>query len=123
MPLANNRADILARARAALRDDGFAGEIHAAGDGEVRGLPVRWSRTCHASGCVIDAVDGELSHAVGYDGTTGWTVDASAAVWSGRWIRDGAVAIGDVIAASAGEIVLALRAGAREFRLALDARS
>src|SRR5262249_20957868 len=79
-------------------------------------------------------------HAAGYDGIAGWCVDASGmprvlelgdlddlvavtAVWSGRWIREGVVAIGDVIAATSGEIVLALRAGAREFRLALDASS
>ncbi len=140
MPLANNRADVLARARAALHDEGFAGEIHATGEGEVRGVPVRWSRTCHAGGSLLDNVDGDLSHAMGFDGVAGWCVDASGmprvlelgdldelvavtAVWSGRWIRDGAVAIGDVVAATAGEIVLALRAGAREFRLALDARS
>jgi predicted aspartyl protease len=140
--VAKNRADVLARARAALADDGFTGEVHARGTGEIRGVPVTWTRTCHASGAFRETVEGALGHAVGYDGQRGWRVDESgmpgvvelgdleelvvtAAVWSGRWARDdGGVIVEHVGPADAGRLVLGLRAGergTRRFRLTLDA--
>ena len=142
MTVAKNRAGVLALARAAFADDGFAGEVRVRGTGEVRGVPVVWARTCHASGAFRETVDGALGHAVGYDGHAAWRVDESgmpgvvelgdleelvvvAAVWSGRWARDdGAVIVEHVSAADAGRLVLGLRAGEpgkRRFRLTLDA--
>src|SRR3979409_231777 len=106
MTVAKNRADLLSRARAALGDDGFDGEIRVRGCGEGRGAPVSWARNCHASGAFADRIDGALGHATGYDGHTGWHVDESgmpgplelddldeqvvvAAGWSGRVARGG----------------------------------
>ena len=144
MTVAKNRADVLALARAALADDGFAGEIRVRGTGEIRGVPIVWARTCHASGAFRETVDGALGHAVGHDGHAAWRVDESgmpgalelgdledlvviAAVWSGRWARDdGGVVIEHMTPADASRLVLGLRAGergARRFRLTLDAHT
>jgi len=140
--LAKNRADVLVLARTALADDGFAGEVRVRGTGEVRGVPIVWSRTCHASGAFRETIDGALSHAVGYDGRVGWRIDESgmpgvvelgdleelvvvAAVWSGRWAHaHGDVVVDHMSSADASRLVLGLRAGergTRRFRLTLDA--
>lgn len=140
MTVAKNRAELLARARVALGDDEFAGEIRVRGTGEVRGVPVRWARNCHASGSFVETVDGAIGHAVGYDGRTGWRVDetgqpgplelddledaiVAVAVWSGRWVR-GAVVVEDRVALDGERLVATLRADAtatRRYRLTLDA--
>lgn len=148
MTVDKNRAEVVAKARAALGDDGFRGELRVRGSGEVRGVPVSWARTIHAGGALRETVEGALGHAVGFDGERGWRVDPSgmpgplelgdleelvvaSAVWSGRWARpDGGVLIEDVgegaHAAGGGGVVLGLRAGARgarRYRLTLDGRT
>lgn len=139
MPLVRIRADVIARAREAMRDDGFAGEIRVEGEGEVHGVSARWTRVCHADGSSRETVVSELGYEVGYRASdaTGWRIDASGmpsvlelgdledtiattAVWSGRWLAHASVEVGDLIAATSGEYVLALRVGARSFQLALD---
>jgi len=57
MTVAKNRAELMSLARAALGDDGFAGEIRVRGSGDVRGVPVAWTRNCHASGAFASFVE------------------------------------------------------------------
>jgi predicted aspartyl protease len=139
MMVAKNRAELLSAARAALGDDGHAGEIRVRGTGEVRGVPVTWARNCHASGAFVETVKGAISHSVGYDGVTGWCVDDSgmpgplelddldeqiviAAVWTGRWASGGVII--DHVAPDGSHIVVGMRAreaATRRYRLVLDA--
>ncbi|HWO22167.1 MAG TPA: aspartyl protease family protein [Kofleriaceae bacterium] len=89
MPRAENRVEVLARARAALRAPGAPGapsEGHAAepgdsapilarGRGDARGVPVTWTRAYDGAGRVVDTAVGALGHASGFDGERGWRVD------------------------------------------------
>ena len=138
MNVAKNHAELLARARAALGDDGFDGEIRAQGRGDVRGVPVTWARNCHASGAFTETVHGALGHATGYDGHRGWHVDETgmpgplelddldeqaiiAAVWSGLWARGSAIV--EQVSRDGSHLVAILRASetaARRYRLTLD---
>src|SRR5262245_36054456 len=138
MTVAKNRAEVLSRARAALGDDDFGGEIRVRGHGEVRGVPVTWARNCHASGAFTMTVSGALGDATGYDGLSGWHVDESgmpgplelddldeqivvAAVWSGRWVRGGVIV--EQVSGEGSDLVVGVRAteaAARRYRLTLD---
>lgn len=139
MTVAKNRAELLAAARAALGDDGFAGEIRVRGSGEVRGVPVTWARNCDASGSFVETVTGALGHVLGYDGTSGWRVDETgmpgplelddlddqiviASVWTGRWASGGAIL--DHVDSDGSRTIVGLRArdaATRRYRLILDA--
>jgi len=141
MTIAKNRAEVLALARAELGALSGDGAIVARGGGLVRGVPVRWTRTCRASGPCADVFEGALAHAAGFDGRHGWQIDESGmpgpldlgdleelivsiAAWSGQWARGaGGVTVDETVTAESGRLVLGLRAasGALRFRLAVDA--
>ncbi len=143
-----DRAGVLALARAALR--GAAGlddaAIAARGRGEVRGVPVTWTRACDGAGRIVDTVEGALGHACGCDGARGWRVDetgmpgalelgdleeliVAAAVWRGSWCQDGGpVVVEERVAIDGARAWLSVRAasafgGHRRFRLAVDTRT
>jgi predicted aspartyl protease len=145
MTLARTRAGLLALAREALRATGGPGGAPLAvrGGGEVRGVPVTWTRSYDGAGRVVDAVRGALGHACGFDGARGWRVDESGmpgalelgdlddllvsmAVWHGTWCRDGGpVVVEDRVTLDGARAWVSLRAarGHRRFRLAIDTRT
>jgi predicted aspartyl protease len=142
------RAAALELARAALRAGGghgdHGGRIAVIGSGDVRGVPVTWTRACDGAGRVRDAVAGALGSASGFDGERGWRIDeagmpgplelgdleeliVAAAVWHGAWCREGGpVLVEEAVAIDGERVWLGLRAasaGRRRFRLALDTRT